>query len=44
MKTWLSNWWERLRGSCWFVPSLLAIGAIGLSALTLHIDTTINPR
>jgi uncharacterized membrane protein len=44
MKTWLSNWWERLRGSYWFVPSLLAIGAIGLSALTLHIDTTINPR
>ncbi len=44
MKTLLINWWERLRGSYWFVPTLLAIGAIGLSALTLHIDTTINPK
>jgi uncharacterized membrane protein len=44
MKTLLSNWWEKLRGSFWFVPTLLAIGAIVLSAFTLHIDTTINPK
>ena len=44
MKTFLSNWWERLRGSYWLVPTLLALGAIALSALTLHIDTRINPE
>ena len=44
MKTFLSNWWERLRSSYWFLPSLLALGAILLSAGTLHIDTTLNPK
>jgi uncharacterized membrane protein len=44
MKTFLSNWWEQLRSSYWFLPSLLAIGAILLSALTLHVDTTLNPK
>ena len=44
MKTLLSNWWEKLRGSYWFLPTLLAIGATGLSALTLHIDTSLNPK
>jgi uncharacterized membrane protein len=44
MKTLLSNWWEQLRSSYWFLPSLLALGAILLSALTLHIDTTLNPK
>ncbi len=44
MKTFLSNWWERLRSSYWFLPSLLALGAILLSAFTLHIDTTLNPK
>ena len=44
MRTFLSNWWERLRASYWFLPSLLAIGAILLSALTLHLDGTISPN
>ena len=44
MKTFFSNWWEQLRSSYWFLPSLLALGAILLSAFTLHIDTTLNPK
>ncbi len=44
MKTFLSTWWERIRASYWFVPSVMAVAAIGLSALTLHIDTEINPK
>ncbi|MEO6969717.1 MAG: DUF2254 domain-containing protein, partial [Chthoniobacterales bacterium] len=32
------------RSSYWFLPSLLALGAILLSAFTLHIDTTLNPK
>lgn len=44
MKTFLSTWWERISSSYWFFPSLLALGAIFLSALTLHIDTEINPK
>lgn len=44
MKTFLSTWWDRLRATYWLLPTLLAIGAIALSALTLHIDTGIKPR
>lgn len=44
MKTFLSTWLERLHTSYWFLPTLLAIGAIALSAFTLHIDTSINPK
>jgi uncharacterized membrane protein len=44
MKTFLSTWWEKLGTSYWFLPSLIALGAIGLSALTLHIDGTISPQ
>ncbi len=44
MKTFLSTWWERISSSYWFLPSLLALGAIIFSAVTLHIDTNINPK
>lgn len=44
MNTLLRNWWQRLRSTYWFVPTLLALGAIVLSAVTLHIDTGINPK
>lgn len=44
MRTFLSTWWERLRSSYWVIPTLLAAAAVGLSALTLHIDTRINPK
>jgi uncharacterized membrane protein len=44
MRTFLSTWIDRLRTSYWFLPTLLAIGAIALSAMTLRIDGTISPR
>ncbi|MGH7938935.1 MAG: DUF2254 domain-containing protein, partial [Bryobacteraceae bacterium] len=44
MKTFLSTWLEKLRSSYWFLPTLLAISAIGLSAITLHIDGVISPK
>ncbi len=42
IRTFLSTVWEKLSASYWFLPSLLALGAIGLSALTLHIDKSVN--
>lgn len=44
MKTFFSTIWERVNASYWFLPSLLALGSVLLSALTLHIDTNINPK
>ncbi|MGI8955366.1 MAG: hypothetical protein ACR2II_00410 [Chthoniobacterales bacterium] len=38
MKTFLIAWLERLRTSYWFVPSTLAIGAVTLSFVTVHVD------
>lgn len=34
--------WLKLRGSYWFYPAALAIGAFLLSAVTLHLDRTTN--
>ncbi len=39
MKTRLLSWWEALRTSFWFVPSLMALAAAGLSAGTIALDT-----
>ncbi len=39
MNIFLSAWWERLRTSYWFVPSILTGGAIALSFVTVHFDT-----
>jgi uncharacterized membrane protein len=44
LKPFLSTWWERLRSSYWLVPSVLALLAVAGSALSLHIDTRINPK
>jgi len=44
VKTFLSTWWEKLSSSYWFLPSIIALGGIGLSALTLQIDGTISPH
>lgn len=38
MKLWLTNQWDELRGSFWFLPTLMVIAAIGLSLLTIHLD------
>jgi uncharacterized membrane protein len=44
IKTFLSTVWEKLSTSYWFLPTLLALGAICLSALTLRIDQSINSQ
>ncbi|HSF13655.1 MAG TPA: DUF2254 domain-containing protein [Erythrobacter sp.] len=35
-------WWLALKGSYWFYPAALAIGAFALSLVTLHLDRTTN--
>jgi len=44
MKVLISAWLERLRTSYWFVPTLMALSATGLSFLTVHIDTLIKAK
>ncbi len=38
MKTWLIHLWDSLRTNFWFVPTLMVVGAIGLSFLTIRLD------
>lgn len=38
MKTRLRNLWEKLRSSYWFIPSLMAVGAVALSFGALALD------
>lgn len=38
MKSKLLHIWSRLRSSYWFVPSLMALGAIVLSLITIQVD------
>ena len=38
VRSMLFNLWERLRSSYWFVPSVMAIGAIVLAMATLALD------
>lgn len=42
MKSFLSNFWEALRGSYWFVPSLMTAAAIVLSYAFLALDRRLN--
>ena len=44
IKTFLSTLWEKLSTSYWFLPTALALCAIGLSALTLRIDRSVNTQ
>jgi uncharacterized membrane protein len=36
------QWWENITASYWFIPMLLGLGAVGLSALTLSIDEAVR--
>lgn len=38
MKLWLINKWEALRGSFWFLPTLMVAAAIFLSLAMIHLD------
>ena len=44
IKTFFSTIRERLSTSYWFLPTVLALRAIALSALTLHIDSSVNTK
>jgi uncharacterized membrane protein len=44
IKTFLSTFWEKLSTSYWFLPTVLALCAIALSALTLRLDKSVNPQ
>ena len=38
MKLWLTNRWEILRDSFWFLPTLMVMAAIGLSFAMIRLD------
>ena len=40
----LLAWWEKLRTSFWFVPTLMTTGAIALSFASVHLDEQVNAR
>ncbi len=44
MKVTLLKYWGRISGSFWFVPLLMASGAIGLAYATLALDRTVTDR
>ena len=37
----LRTWWEFLRTSLWFVPSIMGVAAIGLAAYTVVVERTL---
>ncbi|CAN5539084.1 DUF2254 domain-containing protein [soil metagenome] len=44
MKTWLLSRWDHLRGTFWFVPLLMVIGAVALSLMMLTLDKAAAER
>ena len=40
----LLNLWGRVRSSYWFVPTLMALLAVGLSILMIILDSRVNPE
>ncbi|WP_027714690.1 DUF2254 domain-containing protein [Desulfuromonas sp. TF] len=44
MRTKLLNLWEKLRSSYWFIPSLMAIGAVALSFGALTMDRRLGAK
>ncbi|WP_308460482.1 DUF2254 domain-containing protein [Mesorhizobium sp. NBSH29] len=42
--TWLSNLWDRLRTSFWFLPSSMALLAIALSFILVQVDTWLGVK
>lgn len=36
--------WDRLRSSFWFLPSLMTVGAVGLSFATVAIDASVSDK
>lgn len=44
MRAQLLKYWERLRSSFWFLPSLMAALAVGLSFATVALDQTVTQK
>jgi uncharacterized membrane protein len=38
----LLKWWEDIRSSYWFIPTLMAVGAIALSVVAVYVDSRIG--
>lgn len=43
MKSWLLFFLNEIRYSYWFIPLILALGAIALSSLSIYIDSVVEP-
>ncbi|NUZ06785.1 DUF2254 domain-containing protein [Piscinibacter koreensis] len=44
MSTWLQKYWERLRASFWFLPSLMAVAAAALAFAGVTLDEAFTDR
>ena len=44
MNAWLLKHWDRLRASFWFLPSLMAAGAVALAIGAVAFDRTVSDR
>ena len=44
MKSLLYLYWDRIRSSFWFLPSLMAVAAIGLSFATVAVDEALTDK
>lgn len=44
MRSQLLRYWDRLRSSFWFVPSLLAAGAVALAFIAVGLDESVPDR
>jgi uncharacterized membrane protein len=44
VKSQLLQYWDNLRSSFWFLPALMAAGAVALASLTVALDATVTPK
>jgi uncharacterized membrane protein len=38
----LQHWWQETRSSFWFVPAVIVLGAVGLAAVLIAVDATVD--
>jgi uncharacterized membrane protein len=44
MRTQILKYWDRVRSSFWFLPSLMAAAAVGLSFITVALDQSVTKK
>ena len=44
MITKLHHWLQGLRSSFWFIPTVIVFGAVGLAAVLIAVDATVDPH